>query len=188
MINKQKKTSTYLIVFLMAIILTGCGESQPPEISSFLEQDTGALSDFKDCEGFKNTELSHEDYHDLVFKETPSVKLYKYNTASGNNEIHVFGPVQNKIDGKIDEDFNNYYLLNRYKSKDGMKWSQLGKASIYERTMDSDTGKVISYEEDEQAAFGMAFFQLALLASSNSALEKCMKQGFEDLNLEDAFK
>ena len=169
MINKQKKTFIYLIGFLMSTILTSCGESQPPEISSFLEQDTGALSDYQDC----------EDFHDLVFKETPSVKLYKYNTESGNNEIHVFGPVQNELEGEINKDFNNYYMLNRYKSKDGMKWSQLGKAGIYKRTMDSDTGKVISYEEDEQAAFGMAFFQLALLAESNSNLQKCMKEAFK---------
>ena len=188
MINKQKKTFIYLIGFLMSTILTSCGESQPPEISSFLEQDTGALSDYQDCEGFKNTELSHEDLNDLFFKETPSVKLYKHNTVSGNNEIHVFGPVQNELDGEINKDFNNYYMLNRYKSKDGVKWSQLGRAGLYKRTIDSDTGKVISYEEDEMAAMGLAFFQIGLLASNDSALKKCIKEGIENFNIEDALE
>lgn len=188
MIKKQKKTFTYFICFIMSTILTGCGESQPPEVSSFLEQDTGALSDYQDCEGFKNTELSHEDLNDLFFKETPSVKLYKHNTVSGNNEIHVFGPVQNELDGEINKDFNNYYMLNRYKSKDGVKWSQLGRAGLYKRTIDSDTGKVISYEEDEMAAMGLAFFQIGLLASNDSALKKCIKEGIENFNIEDALE
>ena len=183
MINKQKKTSTYLIVFLMAIILTGCGESQPPEISSFLEQDTGMLrdDDMKDCKGFKPRDFSHEDLHELFFSETPSTELYKHNTKSGQMEIRVFGPLQNNINGEEVGDFKNIYMMNKYGSKNGQNWRQKGAASFFEATIDPDTNKVISYKKNDDVVLTFGFMSIALLMTVDSDLEECMKEQMQDL-------
>lgn len=180
-LGNKKNAFKYVFHFFLLFILNSCGESQPPEISSFLKQDTGELKNFE-CKDFKKTEFSYEEYNDLLFEETPSIQLYKYNTVSGNKEIHVFGPIQSKLNGeKVSELDNNFYMLNRYKSRDGFKWSQFGKTEIYKRTIDSDTGKVISYEEDVEAALSMAFMKVALLASTDLNLQNCVREEFRNL-------
>ena len=180
--NSKQKIFSYVVSLFILVTLIGCGESQPPEISSFLEQDTGMLRDdnAKDCKGFKPRDFPHEDLHELFFSETPSIELYKHNTKSGQMEIRVFGPVQNKINGE-EMDFKNIYMMNKYGSKNGQNWRQKGAASFFEATIDHDTNKVISYKKNDDMLLGFGILSIALLMSVDSNLEECMREGMQDL-------
>ena len=181
--KSKQKIFSYVMSLFILITLIGCGESQPPEISSFLEQDTGMLRDdkVKDCKGFKPRDFPHEDLHELFFSETPSTELYKHNTKSGQMEIRVFGPLQNNINGEEVGDFKNIYMMNKYGSKNGQNWRQKGAASFFEATIDPDTNKVISYKKNDDVVLTFGFMSIALLMTVDSDLEECMKEQMQDL-------